>query len=222
MVLIYLAGLAISELTLGWLEPRVTPSAPEGMDEAFVHYWLPYQLYRFFAGFSLYFLIRERIKADHHDPATAGKDLIRALALLGASFLIFGLSMIGRLPRFVSSPVCTLALVFFCWALSVFPLRLFVNAATRLIGRLSFSAYVSHFAAIIVVSWIFETLELMSGSLHWLIGVSAFLVACLGLTLAASEVLYRLVEKPGQSLGRRIIKNLAASTLPLLAKVQSS
>ena len=96
-VVVYSVGLAISEATFAWLESRGTPAVPE-MNDAFVHYWLPYQLYRFFAGFTLYFLIRDQLQA-RKDGTSSGKEVIRAVGLLAASMLIFAVSASGDCRR---------------------------------------------------------------------------------------------------------------------------
>ena len=204
--ILYLAGFAASEGTLRVLDARV-PEEIAGMNEAFVHYWLPYQLYRFFAGFTLYFFIRDRLEAPR-DPTQAARDVRMSLTLLIGSAGALGLAMVPGMPKFLSAPVCTAALVTFCCSLAISPLPFLVNAATRAVGKLSFSAYLTHFAALWSVERLFAARGLMSGAHHWATIAPAFAVTSLALTMTVSALTFRWIEAPGQSLGRRLIARL--------------
>ena len=206
-VILYLVGFAASEITLGILNSQGTQELP-GMNEAFVHYWLPYELYRFFAGFTLYFLIRDRLLAPV-DPTRPTRNRLVSLAVLAGSAATLGVGIIPGIPTYLASPICTTGLVVFSCSLAIYPVPLLVNWVTRTIGKLSFSAYITHFAALDVIDRLFQTYDLMSSSRHWGVGASAFVLASLSLTLAASVLTFRWIETPGRLRGLWIIDRMS-------------
>ena len=203
-VVAYAARYAISEATLRFLEQRPESFELEGMNEAFVHYWLPHQLSRFLAGVVLYFLVRGRLRTKDH-PAQSARDVIISLVLLFGSIAAMRVAIVPAVPKFFSIATCTAALVSFCCSLAVFPLPFLVNAVTRAIGKVSYSAYMTHFIVIWTLESVLQARGLMSSPYHWLVKSSAFLLSALALTMIASTLTFRFIEVPGQSLGRRVI-----------------
>jgi peptidoglycan/LPS O-acetylase OafA/YrhL len=88
--------------------------------------------------------------------------------------------------------------------LAAFPLRLFVNRFTSLIGEVSFSMYLAHFATIHFFSKIGFTSLFNAGDLSSIL----FYLCVVAVTILASRFLYAAVEVRGISLGKHLIKKL--------------
>lgn len=208
---IYLLGAAASAGVWALLNPRL---GPEGrpMLEAFVHYWLPGQLYRFFAGFVLYFLIRDALPGPRE---TLPRGRRRAsLALLAGACVLLGGSFAGAPPAFVSKPLVTLALLLFAWSLALYPHRIFVNRWVCYVGKVSYSAYLTHFAVQrLVAGGIHAKLSPLE-RLPWPMASAVIVLAALAATVAVSTLTYRLIEIPGQQLGKRLITSMGSARAP--------
>jgi peptidoglycan/LPS O-acetylase OafA/YrhL len=119
--------------------------------------------------------------------------------------------------------LCATAFTLLAWMLSIKPVGLLVNRATCYLGKVSFSAYLTHFAALDVASrllgidhlanlprsafcdrFVPELLHAASWSgparLVFLIG------AVLPMTLLLSTATYHLIEEPGVRLGKWMIR----------------
>lgn len=84
------------------------------------------------------------------------------------------------------------------------PARLFVNPVTTMIGKLSFSMYLTHFAVL-------DLFRLAGISARFGHGNGAALLHYLFVVLAAagvSWICYRAIEQPGIAAGRRLIERL--------------
>jgi peptidoglycan/LPS O-acetylase OafA/YrhL len=90
--------------------------------------------------------------------------------------------------------------------LAAFPVGLFVNRFTSLIGEISFSMYLVHFAAIYFLSKIGFTSLFKGGDLSSIL----YYVCVVAITMLVSRFLYATVETYGISLGKRLIKKLDA------------
>jgi peptidoglycan/LPS O-acetylase OafA/YrhL len=94
------------------------------------------------------------------------------------------------------------ALAAFSFALLRRGSAIFINRFTCMVGKISFSAYITHFAAIKVVEKALAGRHLASPQLAF----CAIYAGALFVTLAAASVTYFAVERPGMELGRRLIK----------------
>jgi peptidoglycan/LPS O-acetylase OafA/YrhL len=90
--------------------------------------------------------------------------------------------------------------------LAAFPVGLFVNRFTSLIGEISFSMYLVHFAAIYFLSKIGFTSLFKGGDLSSML----YYLCVVAVTVLASRYLYAMVETRGISLGKQLIKKLDA------------
>ncbi len=70
------------------------------------------------------------------------------------------------------------------------------------IGRVSYSIYLSHFAILLAVTPRFMLLVASHTKLHWIYLWAIGLVFTCAITIAISDLLYRLVEEPTIALGR--------------------
>ena len=178
--------------------------------EYYLYVWLPMQMPTFCAGFCLYFLVRRVVGGE--SPAGSGRGLAWLL-LLASSYLVAALTASDS-KLFLGHVLYSVAFVMLGWSLAVNPNRLLVNPITCRLGVLSFSAYLAHFAA---MDWVNLALARAGpGYDAWppfaRLAISLSLV--LVVTLSISMVTYRLVEVPGQALGRRIIKSLEGIGAP--------
>jgi len=162
----------------------------------FTYYWLPRQFAVFLLGIIVFHLSRKPC-----NPALA--KLTAILGLLG----LIAVSLIGdRIPdTYLAHSICFAIILV---ALRSAPFRLLVNPATRLLGTISFSAYICHFVALDVATATLPKLSFLPTD-QSLIIFAVLWVLGLVLTCACSLITYRLIEIPGQNLGRAIIARLA-------------
>lgn len=154
----------------------------------FALYWLPVCLPAFSAGMVLYFAHAEGRFHRWTHPA--------AMIPVGMALLI-----ISYLPVPLKNVLMVPPLGAFAFILLRQPIPVFVNRLTRCMGRLSYSAYFMHFVVIVVIEAVLPP------------AARNFMVMALltiPLTFLASEVTYRLVERPGRRLGRTVIHRLVA------------
>ncbi|MCW7490388.1 acyltransferase family protein [Leptospira meyeri] len=182
----------------GFTSLRVLSAYP-GQD-AFVNYfiqlWFPAQVCVFPLGFFLYFLFRER-KDDTKKYKSESLRLILISIFLWLAFTRGG--YVFLLPNFMYG----LSFVIFAYALSLYPFRFFVNPVICYIGKLSFSMYLFHFAVIGFVKN--HLMPLISSNNQTHIAIF-FYLAVLFITTGVATVTYYLIEKPGQTFGRKIIE----------------
>ncbi len=95
----------------------------------------------------------------------------------------------------------------FALNLAVFPIALLVNGFISLIGEISFSMYLIHFAVIYFFSAIGFTALFKPGDLASL----GYYLCVVGVSIVASRILYATVETPGIAFGKHIIKKLEDS-----------
>ena len=108
--------------------------------------------------------------------------------------------------------VGSIAFALFATFLSVNPVRIFVNPVTVYLGKVSYSAYLLHFAVLKLLEKIGITANLTNSNIG---SISHFFLLVL-LTVAVSTLTLKWVEKPGIKLGNWVIgsfnKKLARSS----------
>lgn len=211
-LVLLLGSVLLSAAELPAIEGAIAPFFPaseRGLVHDFVFFSLPVQLPVFCAGVLLFRLMGTNSAALRPVlwflPINAQP---RAALLAGLAVAIClpirwreGVELIPGLPGHIGYGV---AFAVLAYALATFPLRPFVNPATRALGTISYSAYLLHFFALRVVEGLLPTLPSL---LHLLVlGVGA-----LALTAAAASLTHALIENPGVALGRRLIRRIAAS-----------
>src|ERR1700722_16857415 len=177
----------------------------------FSHYWLPAQLPVFLTGFFTYPLTRDAgLKRRLRSPWTAG--CLFVLSLLFAISAIHGARVVF-IPHMIAMSASLALLIV---SLSAGSLRLIVNKATTYVGKISYSCYLVHFAALGLPLRMFgiHPTELTpwdagSGSKNGVMFVATFLTSGL-LTVMFATFTYRFIERPGIALGRRVIRSLNA------------
>jgi peptidoglycan/LPS O-acetylase OafA/YrhL len=126
----------------------------------------------------------------------------RALPALAFGWLIAcGLAPLPQQFSFMS-----IAFVLLTVGLSQHPWRLFVNPLMSYLGKISFSSYLTHFVVLEVLEhagaadWV--TAEAQLHAVRFLI----FYVVAVAVTAALASLTYRLIEVPGQNLGRQLLR----------------
>jgi peptidoglycan/LPS O-acetylase OafA/YrhL len=167
------------------------------LDGLYLQRWLPAQAPVFLLGILLYHVI-QHVGVERK----SARDGILLLSI--AAFVIVNFRTANTLfvPAWVA--IC-IGLWCFALALHLWPTRFIVNPLTRFIGKVSYSAYITHFAILFIVCHFIPPSSF--GENH--IGCFFFLVAIvLPLTLAISWVTYSIIEVPGERAGRAIIRRL--------------
>ena len=184
--------------------PPLTPPNEQSLVPIFLTLWFPSQLPVFLLGFVVYHCL--------HDPTVTG-----FLAAPGwpARLLVYAGCGFGALVCLLNNgPLLPLhvgfALVFalVVVALAARPYALAVNPVTCGLGVLSFSGYITHFAALQVVVPLVMRIH-PAGLPAVALSVGQFAVAWIGtllLTVAISLLTYFAIEKPGMKLGNFLIR----------------
>lgn len=167
----------------------------------FAGFWLPISMPAFMAGMVMYFAWREGRLQALSTPIALFSALV---AMVGVCYLHVPLKNILFIP---------LLSIFLLAVLRLEPIFV-VNLFSRYLGRISYSAYFVHFLIIdlivhFVPSFVPETYR------------SFFLMLALTLvlTIAFSEITFRLVEEPGRLIGRVLIRRIDATRQPITQSV---
>lgn len=169
--------------------------------------YLPSQLPVFALGILMYFLVVD-------DADAAARDAISPAAMLLAAVVVISQAALGIhiLPAHVMSSI---AFVVFAVALSRQEWKILVNPVFTHLGKVSFSLYLVHIAVLHGLARFGGADYLpvtggVSAMLNYLIRLGLLLVA----SVAAATVLQKLVERPTQRLGTRLIAVVEARRLP--------
>jgi peptidoglycan/LPS O-acetylase OafA/YrhL len=178
---------------------------PQNMVAIFIELWLPAQIPIFLFGCIFYHLYRLRQRTAAAGPRV-GAAKWQAVSLIAlAGYILWATSQTGSNPLLPTHILCGAALILVAYALSIHSLCLFVNPVMVYIGKASYSGYITHFVVIDLVSRVLRHLNPRSTSIP---GEIVFLVTfgcVVALTTVVSTLTYKLIELPGQKLGRRII-----------------
>ena len=171
----------------------------------FAFLWFPNQLPAFLAGLLVFHLLTAFSGALPRGALRAGL-VLSIIAMTAIPFAAMALlSRVTFVMYFMSTGYSLVfALAVFCLARGVG--HVLVNAPIRYIGKISYSAYFWHFAALGLVHWGVAPLDALTSSE---IRFAAIFAAGLVLTIAASSITYRIVETPMIQLGRRIAAKVA-------------
>ncbi len=176
----------------------------------FLYLWFPNQLPVFLLGIVLFFLSRGRFALWLKSrPVAAGGLLAGCVMTLIALTQVsipyaFPYSRWGSGIPFVHI-VFSIVFVPLAISLMAWPNRLFVNGFTRYLGTISFSGYIMHFAVIELMVYLLKLIGIWSFT-GTVTRYTLFLLLVLAGTMLVSSVTYRLVEVPGQRMGRRLIE----------------
>jgi peptidoglycan/LPS O-acetylase OafA/YrhL len=179
--------------------------------EYFMYFFAPNQAPVFALGILLYFGL-DWLSFERHPAVRSYLRRYTVLMICVAGALFLSITYLP-LPRWFSldnhNPPAllqaSLAFSLFVIALAVGHPVMFVNRPVAFVGKVSFSAYLIHFAIIDVMTVWFPSLSGLQSSGYW--AILAFSLVCplvVALTVAASALTYHLIEEPGIALGRSI------------------
>ena len=184
----------------------------------FLYFYLPSQLPVFGMGIVLFFLVTDRFAQsgdEKNKRNIAAKMMIVAGIIVSTGAIVYLSTTINNyFPRHLWSSVGFLA---FAFGLGLYPSRFFVNRYTVFLGKISFSAYLSHNAVMRIVQENLQAPVHRFLSNYFVSRVVEMIVVygiVLVLTVAVSSITYHFVEKNGISLGQKIIVFL---TQPIFA-----
>jgi peptidoglycan/LPS O-acetylase OafA/YrhL len=171
---------------------------------AFLGFCFPRHFPIFLMGIVLYFLLEEMEEGGRlclrDDRPSKGRISLLMLVTSAICYSIIAIVHISGINLFLFG----LAMMLASWALAIAPLKVAVNRVSCYLGRVSYSAYLAHFAVLEVV----ERLLLRSNlpAHGWFVHYSALTLLSLAGTVALSTVMFRVIERPCQRWGKRLIE----------------
>jgi peptidoglycan/LPS O-acetylase OafA/YrhL len=188
---------------------EIFPAVPEWRRDSFVFLWLPFHLPTFVLGFLAYYLLPKY--------RAFGASVKRA-CLIAVCVALITCAIV--LPLRANDYVLPVLLAGFVVALIADPIPLLVNRWICALGTVSFSAYITHFAALKVIQKLLERLPPIDPELSFLL----LFCSALAVTAVTSWLTYRWIEQPGIALGRKLLQEVRKrSEFPLpTAHVQAT
>jgi len=197
-------------LVLGAVANRAALAALSGSYRSsevrnFLFFWFPNEMSVFGLGGVLFFVMRRAEARGFNLRFPTLLALGAAGAFLALGFVPLG-KFLGAQPLLPYSLAVCLPLMVFVFALSHARGRLLVNRPAMLMGKVSFSAYLLHFATLRLLGAFPAAYDAgASGYRAILAFVLTWPVAAL-LTFAAAWCSYRAIELPGMALGKVLIR----------------
>ena len=173
----------------------------------FLFFWFPNQASVFVFGAIVYFLL----KFPRLNGFSLLQTTIMAIAAVAGFFSLAFVHLgkfLGAEPTIPASLAVCLPLSVFVLALSQRNCGLFVNRYAAQIGRVSFSAYLFHFAVLRAIGATIPSKWLHASGLR---AIAVFLMIwpiAASLSFAAAWCSYHLVERPGMATGKMLIQRL--------------
>lgn len=199
-----LAGAALNALV--W--PPLQATFGTVPTDNFLYFWFPNQMSVFALGLCLFHML----ELDHgrRSILAAYPNLIAAASVLVAAscaFVSIPQWLNLRMPLPPTFLLISLAMTVFVLALARSSSGLFLNGPVALTGRVSFSAYLLHFAVLkVIAEWTSPWIDFQVTGLS---AIAHFALALLGIVpiiVAASWCTYRLIETPMINLGKDLIR----------------
>lgn len=198
----------LNSVAQGWMVAMYDHESIEG----FMYFFVPNQAPVFALGILLFFIL-ESLGSERLRTARRYLKPCTGLIICAAGMLFLSISYLEP-PRWFSLDIhappallqASLAFMLFVIALAAGRPGGFVNQPLAFVGKVSFSAYLIHFAVIDGIIQSFPSLSGIGATGYW-----AILAFCLGwlavvvMTIAASACSYRFIEEPGMGLGRWMI-----------------
>lgn len=168
--------------------------------DSYLFYWFPNQLPVFSLGMLSYFLI-DKTKNIHFN---------KIWGFLGifVGFLILLLLAVSNITNSSIHFIFSIVFVYIVWLFSKFNSKLIINKITVLIGKLSFSMYLTHFLVIQFVGVITNHIR-ASSELQFIV---LYLITVI-VTAGVSFISYKVIEKPFINLGNNLITRMKIKTV---------
>lgn len=152
-----------------------------------------YQLPAFFMGILAYYIIKDGIKSINHYSLF----IIMYLCVLFTNF---------PMPYYILWSVAFMLLILILHRKTY---KLFSNKILSKVGEVSFSMYIIHFLVIIIMNklHIGQVIPVSGAVSSFANFILLYLIVSI-ISFAIANLTYRLIEIPGQNLGRKLIKKL--------------
>ena len=161
----------------------------------FLYYYFPNQLPVFAMGIMAYFLIKENVYT------------------IKSSVVLFftGVFLFYCFFSFPTHIVDTVVFVLLILILSKRPYKFLTNKILATVGQSSFSLYLIHFAILnifIRLGWSGKDIIDVTNEFTAIINIILLFSIIFGVSFVISQITYRLIELPGQNIGRKLIKRI--------------
>jgi len=193
---------------------RLTPQNEQYLIPGFLMWWFPSQVPVFLLGFVVYYCLHNetvtRFLAEPRRPI---------ILFAGAVYAFWGLTHMGSSPQ-IPIQVCFSAIfAIIILAVAAHPFAVVVNSLTCGLGKISYSCYITHFAALTLTANFLKADQFAFLPPYWgpLAHFIAVWLTALSLTVAASAVTYFAIERPGMKMGSLIIRRFESSNANQLA-----
>ena len=203
LIITSLIGIAINRWALGVLSLDYSYTAVHN----FLFFWFPNQASVFVCGAIVYFLMQ----MPRLNEFGLWQPMITAIAAVVSFFSLAFVHLgkfLGAEPIVPASLAVCLPLCVFVLALSRRNCGLFVNRYAAQIGRVSFSAYLFHFAVLRALEATLPNKWLHVSGFR---AIAAFLMIwpiAASMSFAAAWCSYHLVERPGMATGKMLIQRI--------------
>ena len=204
-----LATLFINKLINFILSQR--PLIPERQIwDLFLVYWLPSQLPFFALGIVLYFLLKDTISNQVPSESSLQSQLKRQITpLFFITLFLAVFSYVSKAQLGILGFLYGIALLILAVFLSQHSVPFLVNKFWCYLGKISYSAYLTHLTVLSVArGFLQKALSLLNLNLPPTINFILLLGISLAATIAVSAVTYKFIEMPGLKLGRTLIAKI--------------
>lgn len=178
--------------------------------DLFLVYWLPSQLPFFALGIVLYFLLVDSIKNQSLSQVSLKSKLKRTITplfLISLSLAVF--SSISKTQLGMLGFLYGIALLGLAVFLSEHSVSLLVNRFWCYLGKISYSAYLTHLIVLYLVKNLLQRgLPLLNLNLSPTVNLMLLIAFLLVGTMAVSAITYKFIELPGLQLGRTLIAKI--------------
>lgn len=175
----------------------------------FLVYWLPSQLPFFALGIVLYFLLREQISNQLTSKSSLRNQLKQTMTpLILGSLSLAVFSSISKTQLGMLGFLYGIALLGLAVFLSQHLVFLIVNRFWCYLGKISYSAYLTHLIVLYIAKNFLQKALLLNLNFPPIVNFILLLVFLLAGTIAVSSITYKFIELPGLKLGRTLIAKI--------------
>ncbi len=208
-----LAALFISKL-INFILKQYPLISDRQIWDLFLVYWLPSQLPFFALGIVLYFLLIDTLNNQILPEFSLKNQLKRTLTplfLISLSLAVF--SSISKTQLGILGFLYGLAFLGLSVSLSQHSVSFLVNRFWCYLGKISYSAYLTHLTVLPVAKgFLQKALTLLNLNLPPTIYFILLLAISLAVTIAVSSATYKFIEVPGLKLGQTLIAKIESKT----------
>ena len=171
--------------------------------QSFYYFWLPNQLPIFAIGIAVYFILFEPFDFKRIQKPLM---MFASLALFSAMTM---LSFFGE--HIIFGLIWALLIIILSKSGSAF----FINRFTLFMGKISYSVYLSQFAVILILHKVgYKSIIPSHSSIADIVNFGLNYLILTVVSVAVSYVLFKTIEEPFQSAGRKLISRLKLKNIP--------